>query len=146
MSATSNWRRAYLDGWEKTFDYKSKSKRLNFWVFFSINIAISWLLRLAGLIIYSSINTLYIYDWTADQNGFFSIWSILLQIIYQALRIFGLFFLLGSILAEISLCVRRLRDLEKNPAWAITMLCCPPLLLFWFTKPSVQSSAKQDDI
>ena len=137
MTKLETWRLAYFDCWKKTFDFKSKAKRINFWVFLFSNVIFLWFLDFAqdvwGSLIASAYHSI------SNASGF-SLLMLLADIIFRLLSISYLLLFLGFLVAGFSLCIRRLRDIGKSPAWIILLFCCQPWLLFWFAGPSAQSS------
>ena len=107
MPSFTEWRSSYLAGWRKSFDYESKSSRLDCISFDLIFILIYAALSVAKHLSFS----------LAIAFIDFGIFSTLLQFLSQIIQIILFFFLLGTFIATISLSVRRLRDMGKKWWW-----------------------------
>ena len=107
MPSFAEWRSSYLSGWRKSFDYESKSSRLDCISFDLIFILIYSALSVAKHLSFS----------LAIAFIDFGIFSMLLQFLSQIIQIILFFFLLGTFIATISLSVRRLRDMGKKWWW-----------------------------
>ena len=107
MPSFAEWRSSYLSGWRKSFDYESKSSRLDCISFDLIFILIYAALSVAKHLSFS----------LAIAFIDFGIFSTLLQFLSQIIQIILFFFLLGTFIATISLSVRRLRDMGKKWWW-----------------------------
>ena len=133
---------SFLDTWKRGFDYKGITTRRFYWYYmladvifnFSLNIIQSisqniQILMLSGQ--GSSLNLLY-YP--------FAIFS-------QTISLLILLKTLGTFVVDISLSVRRLRDIGKSWQW-IFLLLIPVLGWIWFiwlmTRPSIAKLNNQD--
>lgn len=108
MPSLGEWKSSYISGWKKSFDYKSKSSRLDF-----ISFNVIFLLVYVVLSIFYRLCLSFSYAFS-DLIGVF---SILLEFLSQTIQIGLLFFLLGTFVSIISLTVRRLRDMGKKWWW-----------------------------
>lgn len=106
MPSFDEWKSSYVSGWKKSFDYKSKSCRIDIISFLLINIFLYIGLQLLSQIILSFLFAI------GNQLAI-----ILLQVVAQSIQIFLLFILLGGFVAGISLVVRRLRDMGRGWFW-----------------------------
>ena len=106
MPSFDEWKSSYVSGWKKSFDYKSKSCRIDIISFLLINIFLYIGLQLSSQIILSFLFAI------GNQLAI-----ILLQVVAQSIQIFLLFILLGGFVAGISLVVRRLRDMGRGWFW-----------------------------
>ena len=141
MTVLTEWFPAYFDGWKRAFDYRSKSSRLNYWSFVITNLFVQLVLQLIQGILEQARGYFYPAFYFSPQTSFGSLPIVgdLIGVAVQLVSIFTLLFLLGSLLASISLNVRRLRDIGKSPFWAFLTLL--PIVGFvlslaWFTRPS----------
>ena len=113
------YRYYFKEFWSRAFDFKGKTSRKDFWMEFLFWNLISLLLILCGLSFYIELG------WQTP--------IILIPSIH----------LIASIIPNISIQIRRLRDAGKSPAWILISLVplIQLILLFWFACPS-QSKKK----
>ena len=122
MPSFAEWRSSYLSGWRKSFDYESKSSRLDCISFDLIFILIYAALSVAKHLSFS----------LAIAFIDFGIFSMLLQFLSQIIQIILFFFLLGTFIATISLSVRTLRDMGKSGGGCFGLLSPSSISFFRF--------------
>ena len=122
MPSLGEWKSSYISGWKKSFDYKSKSSRLDF-----ISFNVIFLLVYVVLSIFYRLCLSFSYAF----SDLIEVFSILLEFLSQTIQIGLLFFLLGTFVSIISLTVRRLRDMGKRWWWVFWFFI--PIISFFFT-------------
>ena len=120
MPSFGEWKSSYISGWKKSFDYKSKSSRLDF-----ISFELVFILVYVSLFVVQKIfiSLSFVID--------FAIISALLQVFAHTIQIISFFFILGFLVSGISLTVRRLRDMGKRWWWVFWSFI--PIISFIFT-------------
>lgn len=112
MPSFGEWKSSYVSGWKKSFDYKSKSTRIDANSFILLTIffhfALKFLVRIIGTTIAFSLESHNL--------------VMLLQVVSQIISIFTLLNLLGGLIAGISLFVRRLRDMGRIWLWMLLLI------------------------
>ena len=137
ISNNLNWRQLFLQGFAKAFDYKSKSTRAAYWSFVigcTLILLGTTALRfgLRGL-------GIYLFNLSPDcSDPGACINAVHLVALISELAGFARFlFILGSLVAHVSLTTRRLRDLSMNP-WLTPVFFIPcagiVLSLIFFTR------------
>ncbi len=109
--------KAFTTGWRKSFDYKGKATRAEFWWWYLINFIAS--------IVYD-IKT------NADFGNFgLSNFGLTAGIIFTLVSILISFYILGQIFPTLSISVRRLRDAGKHWTWIFISLI-PFIGFVWY--------------
>ena len=118
--------KSYLSAWKKSFDFKGKSTRKEYWQYLILNSIIFVFLFLVPFV-----GTHFI-----DLDDFPVAISMLLLLIYSI----GLLSLLGSIWVALPLTIRRIRDVGMSWKW-IFFVSLPYIgsvfVLIFLTRPSM---------
>ena len=103
----------FIEFWEKSFDFKSKTNRKVFWL---TVIQVSCI-YVGGVLLF-----------------YFSESGESIESIYQFTWLFAIF----SFIPNLSIQIRRLNDIGKEPVWVLLSLIpfASLILIFWYVKPS----------
>ena len=100
---------AFTTGWRKSFDYKGKATRAEFWWFYLFNCI--------AYIVYAGIKA------NPDYGNFgLSTFGLIAGIIFNLASILISLYFLGQIFPTLSISVRRLRDAGKHWTWIFITL------------------------
>lgn len=119
----------FFDGWKKTFNYKGRTTRREFWLFIITNVVI--VLLVAGISYYGLV---YLIADHTSRGGMMMVWA---WYIYFPLRALAPIILL---LPVISLGIRRMHDIGRSGWWfgvamLINLVVLPLILtgVYWLT-------------
>ena len=106
----------FIEFWEKAFDFKSKTNRKVFW----LTVLQISCIYIGGVLLF-----------------YFSESVESIESIYQFTWLFGIF----SFIPNLSIQIRRLNDIGKEPVWVLLSLIpfASLILIFWYVKPSQKS-------
>tara|TARA_S200000501_G_scaffold173190_1_gene163131 strand:+ start:517 stop:1530 length:1014 start_codon:yes stop_codon:yes gene_type:complete len=127
---------SFITAWKKAFDIKGKTSRKDFW-FYQL---VSFLLFLALNVTQNIVTNLQYAALGDVGNETYSIFAEIFAIIGQLISIFSFLLILGSIIVQFSISVRRLRDIQKKWTWIFIQLI--PIFgwlyfeLYLMTRPS----------
>ena len=128
--------KSFITAWKKAFDFKGKTSRKDFW-FYQL---VSFLLFLALNVTQNIVTNLQYAALGDVGNETYSIFAEIFAIIGQLISIFSFLLILGSIIVQFSISVRRLRDIQKKWTWIFIQLI--PIFgwlyfeLYLMTRPS----------
>lgn len=131
--------------WKKAFDYKGITSRKEFWFYQLFSIVLLVVLNVTQNLI---TNLQYASLGYGEYES--SILAEIFAIIGQTLSIFTFLFLLGNIIVQLSIRVRRLRDISKKWTWMFIHLI--PILgilffeLYFMTRPSKHKDKKNEEL
>ncbi len=127
--------KSFISAWKRAFDFKGKTSRKDFWFYQLVSTVLFVVLNVTQNLVtnlqYASIYGEY------ESSG---ILAEIFAIIGQTISIITFFLLLGSILVQLSIRVRRLRDISRKWTWMFIHLI--PVLgilffeLYFMTRPS----------
>ena len=103
---------AFTTGWRKSFDYKGKATRAEFWWWYLINFIAS--------IVYG-----------IKTNADFGNFGLTAGIVFTLVSILISFYILGQVFPTLSISVRRLRDAGKHWTWIFISLI-PFIGFVWY--------------
>ena len=112
MPSFGEWKSSYFSGWKKSFDYKSKSSRIDAISFTLLTIFFQVLLNILTRVVGSAIY------FSLENHNLVA----LLDVVSRIISIFALLNLLGGLIAGISLFVRRLRDMGRIWLWMLLLI------------------------
>ena len=106
----------FIEFWEKSFDFKSKTNRKVFW----LTVLQVSCIYVGGVLLF-----------------YFSESGESIESIYQFTWLFSIF----SFIPNLSIQIRRLNDIGKEPVWVLLSLIpfASLILIFWYVKPSQKS-------
>ena len=127
---------SFLYAWKNAFNFKGLTSRRDYWSF-----------QLIFLVLFLPINIIVNVSSSVRSYGLFdvdlSIFESILFFISSIIYYLGLLFYLGTILVEISLSIRRLRDIGK-PSYHIFFNLIPILGQLYFFYLMLQSSISEE--
>ena len=106
----------FIEFWEKSFDFKSKTNRKVFW----LTVLQVSCIYVGGVLLF-----------------YFSESGESIESIYQFTWLFSIF----SFIPNLSIQIRRLNDIGKEPVWVLLSLIpfVSLILIFWYVKPAQKS-------
>ncbi len=129
---------SFTDAWKRVFDFKGITDRRNYWYYSLSSFIFFILLEILESFFKGITIGLYESEVSETISGVFQVFSSSIEII--VLLIF-----LGSLIVELSICVRRLRDVGKswkNIFWSLLPIIGWFRITWFLIQPSVNSNSQ----